>query len=290
MVRLYLLGYKGYKVLQSILKEFDSNTIYSVIIGRDSGVKDDYYDKIKNLCNAHSIHFINRQQDKNYINMFSIAIGWKWLIDINRIPNLIILHDSILPKYRGFNPLVTALINGDTEIGVTALYADKLCDQGDIIEQQIRTIRYPIKIKNAIELITEDYCTLVINIIKKIVEKKGLDRKKQNEVFASFSLWRDKEDYHINWNQSSSRIQRMIDAVGFPYDGAYSIINKDIIRVLHSKEVKDINIINRTPGKVINIEDGYPVVVCAKGLLKILQMKRADGSVYNLKNLRVRFK
>ena len=64
---------------------------------------------------------------------FKFAIGWKWIID--NTSQLIVLHDSLLPKYRGFSPLVNSLINGDTLTGVTALFASSEYDKGEIIEQ-----------------------------------------------------------------------------------------------------------------------------------------------------------
>ena len=49
---------------------------------------------------------------------------------------LIVFHDSVLPKLRGFNPLVTSLINGYEEIGVTVLYGTEDFDRGEIILQK----------------------------------------------------------------------------------------------------------------------------------------------------------
>ena len=52
--------------------------------------------------------------------MFCIAIGWRRLIS-GIEGRLIVLRDSLLPKYRGFAPTVAQLLAGESEIGVTAL-------------------------------------------------------------------------------------------------------------------------------------------------------------------------
>jgi methionyl-tRNA formyltransferase len=57
---------------------------------------------------------------------------------------LVVFHDSILPQYRGFNPLVSALINGDSRVGVTAMGTDEF-DKGDIIGQRTIAINIPSK-------------------------------------------------------------------------------------------------------------------------------------------------
>ncbi|MGV9240228.1 methionyl-tRNA formyltransferase, partial [Streptomyces nigra] len=46
------------------------------------------------------------------------------------------VHDSLLPKYAGFSPLIWALINGESEVGVTAHLMDEELDAGDIVRQE----------------------------------------------------------------------------------------------------------------------------------------------------------
>ena len=82
---------------------------------------------------------------------FSIAVAWKWLIKQKDI--LIVLHDSLLPKYRGYLPLVSQLINGEKEIGVTSFFANDKYDEGDIIYSSKIDIKYPITIEQAINQI-----------------------------------------------------------------------------------------------------------------------------------------
>ena len=86
---------------------------------------------------------------------YQLAIGWRWLI--SGTENLIVLHDSLLPKYRGFAPLVNSLINGEQEIGVTAIWAGPEFDAGEIIFQEKAGICYPIKIQEAIEIVSGLY-------------------------------------------------------------------------------------------------------------------------------------
>jgi methionyl-tRNA formyltransferase len=54
------------------------------------------------------------------------------------------MHDSLLPKYRGFAPLPNALINGEREVGVTALFASEEYDMGDIVCQRRLAVEYPM--------------------------------------------------------------------------------------------------------------------------------------------------
>jgi methionyl-tRNA formyltransferase len=81
-----------------------------VIIGKDKNFLNDYSTDIKNYCISNNINFIlqNKTIDNGNVD-YSIAIGWRWLIKVDS--KLIVFHDSILHRLRGFNPLVTSLIN-----------------------------------------------------------------------------------------------------------------------------------------------------------------------------------
>lgn len=289
-IRLYLLGYKGYKILSDIIRVYGSKVINVVIVEVDKKIQNDYSNEIKEICKSNSIKILSRNEDISFTNLISLAIGWRWLIDEARVKRLIVLHDSILPKYRGFNPLVSALINGEREIGVTALYASSNYDQGDIIFQSISHIKYPLRIKDAIEIISENYTEVVFKIIESLLNNEELPRKSQNESESSYSLWRNDEDYHIDWKWDSAKLKRFIDAVGYPYLGAYLIIDGEKFRVIEAEEFNDVVIENRDPGKIIFFDNYFPVVVCEQGLLKIIKMvKEIDGTEYQLNKLRVRF-
>ena len=126
----FLMTQKGFDVLNSLIKNQQTQFVDFICVGKDANLEDDFSDKIKELCEIHSITcFFKESLSERVLNSdFYIAISWRWLLDL---PNLIIIHDSILPKYRGFNPLVTALIEGDREIGATALFATEEFDKGE---------------------------------------------------------------------------------------------------------------------------------------------------------------
>lgn len=281
------MGFKGLNVLTYVVKYFGITNINSVISAKDKNIEKDYFEEIKSFCELNNINFCNRTEKTISNSEFSIAISWRWLIFDKT--NLIVLHDSLLPKYRGFNPLVTALISGDNQIGVTALYANEEFDTGDIIYQSKLNIKYPIKISSAIEKVTDCYIKVIDKIFQDIKLNKNLPRIAQNNKNASYSLWRDADDYKINWNESSSQIQRFVDSVGFPYKGAFSLLKSQRLRILETDLDNDLNIINRTPGKVLFIKDKIPYVVCGTGIIKLLKIVDESGGIFNLTSLRSRF-
>ena len=218
---------------------------------------------------------------------YSIAIGWRWLIKDKS--ELLVFHDSLLPKYRGFNPLVTALINGDEEIGVTVLKGVRGYDEGPIaLQKQIR-IQYPIKINEAIGEIAEVYADLLNQTFNSICSNE-LSFKEQERDSVTYSLWRDNEDYRIDWGEDANGIKRFIDAVGYPYQGAQCTLGEKTLHIFDSEVAPDLDISNREPGKVIFKDDSGFTIVCGSGLLKIKEFYDETGSIVQLSSFRLRFK
>lgn len=288
-ITIFAMTEKGYRVLQKLLTKFKHN-IEIVIGSRDSQLQEDFYSEIKCLCEDNYIHFVDRKDFGEITTQYAIAVSWRWIINTDN-SNLIVFHDSLLPRYRGFNPLVSALINGDSQVGVTALFATSEYDKGDIIAQSLSQIEYPIKIHDAIKKIIENYAEISLYVVETIVNNNKFSIIVQNEYQATYSLWRDEEDYRINWNQSSIELKRFIDAVGYPYKGAATTLNGDLVRILEAEIVKDVVIENRTPGKVIFIENSQPIVVCGQGLLKIQKLMddKENKSLIPLSKFRSRF-
>jgi len=195
-----------------------------------------------------------------------------------------------LPKYRGFAPLVNCLINNEKQVGVTALFANEDYDCGDIIAQQSVEITYPITINQAIELITPLYSELVNSVAKKYFLDEEIISNKQNDREATYSLWRDEEDYFIHWNDTAENIKRFIDAVGYPYKGACSMVDNQLVRIKEATILDDLKIENRDVGKVIFFSEQRPVVVCKEGLLRLDLVEDENNNEVKFKKFRLRFK
>lgn len=288
-IYLFILSQKGFEVLVHIIEVYGEKVISGVVIGKDENSLYDYSDLIEESCKKYNIKFAYRGESYEVDTRYAFVIGWKWMIrDSGFIP--IIFHDSLLPKYRGFNPLVSALINGDCEVGVTALFAAEQYDKGDIIAQEVVKISYPIKIQDAIKFVSVAYNRLAIKILDLICTKKILEGVKQKESSASYSLWRDDADYKVNWSRDAYYVKRHVDAVGRPYRGAHTKFDDQMLIIHDVEVVVDRDIVNRTPGKVIDIESGCPLVVCGAGIVRITNATLENGdSALPFRKLRVRF-
>jgi methionyl-tRNA formyltransferase len=291
---LFVLGKKGYEVLKATISAGCKDMVRLVVVGVDNNVQKDFFNEISSFCNEHGIAFCLRGDDSKIVlsadGSIAIAAGWRWLIDYEFIQT-IVFHDSLLPKYRGFNPLITALLNRDPETGVTAIIANKNFDCGDVIDSKKIKLNYPITIENAINQIARLYFDIQQSILTKIMKNGPLIGLPQDETIASYSVWRDEEDYRIDWKNSAEFIAHFIKCLSFPYKGASTICDGELIRILEAEVEPDILIQNRDVGKVIFVMADQPVVICGAGLLRItVAVDREGDSVLPFKKFRTRLK
>jgi methionyl-tRNA formyltransferase len=285
-----LMGFKGLACLQAIVEVGKAPNIVAVIGSKDEAIQNDYYVEIESLCQKAQIVFLDRKQNNNIKADVAIAVSWRWIIPVSNNTPLIVFHDSLLPKYRGFAPLVNCLVNGEKKIGVTALFASDEYDKGNIIMQESIDVQYPIKIEKAIAEIATCYTTIMLQIVSLLQQSKSIASTPQNEAKATYSLWLNDNDYTIQWEKSATEIKRFIDSVGYPYNGAATTLNQQKVIILDAEECEDVVIENRTPGKVIFFKNSFPIIVCGQGLLKITNMQTIEGQpMLPLKNFRSQF-
>jgi methionyl-tRNA formyltransferase len=286
------MNQKGLAVLRGIAHELGPQSIAAVIGARDAHVRNDYYEEIRSCCFDCGIAFLDRSQAAGIAAETAFAIGWRWII--RTCSRLIVLHDSLLPRYRGFAPLPTALINGDPEVGVTALLdtAAGEYDRGEVIGQKRLSVQYPAKVQDVIGRITGLYADLAVGIARQLLAGESLRTYPQDESLATYSQWRDEEDYRIDWSRDAAFIQRFIDALGAPYNGAAAEMDGVLVRILDAVVEPDVVIEQREPGKVLFIRDQAPIISCGSGLLRLLDVRDSTGqaSLLPLHRFRVRFR
>ena len=93
-INLYLMSFKGFKVLEKVI-ENNLDLINSVCIGRDLNVREDYFEEMKRLCEENRLSYLLPDEAHKIVDSdYSIAISWKWMI--KNVDNLIVFHDSLL--------------------------------------------------------------------------------------------------------------------------------------------------------------------------------------------------
>lgn len=269
-VTLLLMTKKGYTLLVDIVDRFGP-LIEEVQVGTDAALDNDYSTEIIEHCERKGLAWSRRTPGQQIRTEYAMTVSWRWMVE-HPESRLIVFHDSLLPRYRGFNPLVSCLVNGDRQIGVTALLGARQYDAGAILAQSSTEIDYPMTVAHAIDALRGSYRATAADVLARIETGETLSGVPQDEALATYSLWRDEEDYRIPWDRPADWIARFVDALGSPYKGASTIVDGVLCRVPLAKALPDVRIENRTPGKVIRLEGDFPVVVCGDGLLQVMAL------------------
>ena len=291
LVALLVAGPKG----ANFLKQFHGDAAVACVASYPSkGLQVDAHADIADICRAKGYRLLAQEKlrpDDYAAADLVLLIGWQWMTkEVDR--RFVVFHDSLLPRLRGFNPTVTALIAGDIEIGVTAFSPSggdpALADSGPVFGKEKISIRYPATIGAVYEQLGPAYCRLADRVFE-AAAAGTLSFAEQDAKDATYSLWRGEDDYQIDWAMSADQIRRFVDAVGWPYLGAKCTVQGREIRIDRVEVLPDLTIVNRSPGKIWSLVGGVPEVVCGSGMLRILQAREKNGSPVRFSSLRLRF-
>ena len=134
------------------------------------------------------------------------------------------LHASLLPQYRGAAPINWAVINGDTETGITTFFLKHEIDTGEVIQQ----VRVPIADTDNVEVVHDKLMMLGGKLVLETVDAilNGTVKQIPQEEMAVVGELRPapkifKETCRIDWNQPVKKIYDFIRGLS-PYPAAWS--------------------------------------------------------------------
>jgi len=141
------------------------------------------------------------------------------LLTIPRL-GMINVHASLLPKYRGAAPVHRAVMNGDTETGVTIMRVVKELDAGPMLATITRPIG-PDETSNVVEeALAEMGASLLVTVVDKMAA--GTARgEPQDDATATYAPRLTKEEGQIDWSQASFAIHNRVRGL-YPWPHAYT--------------------------------------------------------------------
>lgn len=182
-------------------------------------------------------------------------------------------HASLLPKYRGAAPINWAVINGETETGVTTFLLKHEIDTGDIIEQ----VRIPINEEDNAETVHDKLMILSGKLVTKTVDSiidgtfKTIPQDNINvEATPAPKIFR--ETCRIEWNQPSKSLHDFIRGLS-PYPAAWTTLNGKSVKIFDSRINTDGNMEDCAAGTIVSDGKTYLRVRTADGYLDICSLQ-----------------
>ena len=178
------------------------------------------------------------------------------------------LHGSFLPKYRGAAPIQWALINGETETGLTTFKLAEKVDTGNIYLQQKVEILPADNFETLHDRMSLLGADLVLKTIS-LIQTGNFELKQQDDSLASPAPKITKEICKIDWNKSAKEIHNLIRGLS-PHPAAFFVYNGKVIKIYKTEIVEQNDMkpfqIHQTKTELI--------IGCGKNALRILELQQ----------------
>lgn len=271
-MRVVMFGYQtwGYRTLAALLKSRHEVCLVVTHPVSEHVYESIWADSVEDLARDAGIEvFLARRPTAELIERVGqlapdvmVANNWRTRLpeELFGIPvyGTVNLHDSLLPEFTGFSPVIWSLISGASHTGLTAHLMDAELDTGDILVQRAVEIT-PTSTGTSLVLATLD---LVPEVLEEALD--GLEfgsgvAVPQDLARRSFFHKRSERDGLVNWDWPAVDIERLVRALSDPYPNAYTYFRGQRLRLITAHVSRCVY--GGTPGRVFIEEDGGMVIV-----------------------------
>ena len=191
------------------------------------------------------------------------------LLTIPRL-GMINVHASLLPKYRGAAPVHRAVINGDSQTGVTIMRVVKELDAGGMFA----TVTRPIGPDETSDVVESALADMGAELLVTVVEQLGSGTAReepQDDTQATYASRLTKEEGLIDWTRSASDLHNRVRGL-YPWPHAYTFFKGPRLVVLRSV-VADASASATSPGTILRATSEAIHVATGDGELAILEVQ-----------------
>lgn len=186
------------------------------------------------------------------------------------------LHASLLPRYRGANPIQRAIMNGDSETGICTMITELGLDCGDVCLREIIPITDETTCVDLFEEIADKSPILLEKTLIGIKENTLIPQK-QCEEGVCFANKLTKEECIIDWSKSAKEIHNLVRGI-YKFPCAYFMYNDKIIKVLQTKVLTGSD---GKPGEFISANKEGIEIACGEDSILLIKVKpEGKGEMY----------
>ncbi|CAN5300641.1 methionyl-tRNA formyltransferase [soil metagenome] len=192
------------------------------------------------------------------------------------------LHASLLPQYRGAAPINWAIINGETETGVTTFFLKHEIDTGDIILQEKEPISEEDTAGDLYQRLMKKGADLVLKTVQAIEDESYTEIAQDlyEEVKHAPKIF--KETCQINWNESSFYLYNFIRGLS-PYPAAWTILNSRTFKIYKASKTHQTKL-NLKPGQIMTDNQNFLHVKTSDHLLAIEELQMEGKNRMSIKD------
>lgn len=177
------------------------------------------------------------------------------------------LHGSLLPKYRGAAPINHAIMQGETETGVTTFFLEPSVDTGDMILQKRMSIGPNETAGEVHDRMKELGGDAVVETVRRI-EAGTVDPQPQDDARATPAPKIHDEDCEVPWSAAAEDVHNHVRGLS-PYPGAWTMHGDTRLKLYRARPATG----EGPPGAVLRADDRL-VVACGTEALEITELQQ----------------
>jgi methionyl-tRNA formyltransferase len=218
-----------------------------------------------------AISWVRALQPDLLVLAFVTSFVPKEMIDLARLGG-INYHPSLLPKYRGGSAINWAVIEGETETGVTIHFIDEGVDTGPILLQEKVSIEPDDTVKSVyFDKLYPLGIKMISSAVKLIREGKAKPTL-QDESTASFQPVITADDTIINWNQPTAKVYDLIRGAN-PAPGAGTSFRGESCKIFDAKLGTGAG----STGTIITVDEESFTVATGNGAIVVESIQPAKS-------------
>ena len=198
-----------------------------------------------------------------------VAYGQILPSDFLNLKNTIFLnvHASLLPKWRGAAPIQRAIMNMDTETGISIMKIVEKLDAGPVLLKSKIKIDKESNYQDISKKMSILGAKLIIDALD-LIKSGNVNFTDQNENEATYAKKIDKKESKNNWKDNAGNIVAKINALN-PSPGCWFDLLGSRIKIIKAKEVN----IKGQPGVVLNEN---LIIACSKNSIQVLELYKKE--------------
>lgn len=179
------------------------------------------------------------------------------------------LHASLLPKYRGAAPINWAIINGETETGVTTFFLQEKVDTGNMILQKSLTIQ-PNEVATELAVRLSELGAQTVVETLRLIETDSVQLVQQDSSLSTKAPKLTKENTRIDWTKSARDVFNFIRGLS-ERPTAWTTLDDKQVKLYRAALFSETE--TGEPGKWI-VGDETLYVQCKTGIIEILSLQQ----------------
>jgi methionyl-tRNA formyltransferase len=183
------------------------------------------------------------------------------------------IHASLLPRWRGAAPVQWAIVEGDSETGVSLMQMDEGMDTGPVLA----SASISIGPDETAEELSPRLSTLGADLVRRDLPRAldgALVPQPQDHSRATMAPLLGKEDGRLDWSEAARRVHDRVRGLT-PWPGAFTTLREARVKVLSTRCLGGAKV-DVSPGTILGVDADGVDVACGEGAVHVLELQ-AEG-------------